>query len=263
MQTMRSRVIFISHASADSALAKSLAKHIEAAGLDVKTYVASRPGDIRADTEWLASVQKGIRDADAYVILLTVNSVLRPWVNFETGAAWFSEKTCVLVKAGGLPPEDIPLPLSAKQVYALNRTNHVEAVFRALGLQAASVGDLVSPAVSFETEMKLAGHTEPVWEGLELEGTFYAWAGPLLDLEDKPGVPHPPQLLKLLEGRGMRVSFASPERLSHHCGRGRCQVFVTDKTKWRRPVLWGRRQLLLVRRPENVSDQAWAFSRQN
>src|ERR1022692_492326 len=95
-------VIFISHSSADRALAESLARHFEASEPNVKTFVASRPGDIRADTEWLPSVQKGLRDADAYVVLLTVNSVLRPWVNFEVGAAWFSHRKCILVRAGGL-----------------------------------------------------------------------------------------------------------------------------------------------------------------
>ena len=40
------RSIFISHASADRALAVLLATHIEASGSDIKTFVASRSGDI-------------------------------------------------------------------------------------------------------------------------------------------------------------------------------------------------------------------------
>lgn len=64
-------MIFISHASADRAVAESLAKHIEVCGPDIKTFVASRPGDIRGDAEWLPSVQKALREANAYIILLT------------------------------------------------------------------------------------------------------------------------------------------------------------------------------------------------
>lgn len=101
--------------------------------------------------------------------------------------------------------------------------------------------------------MRLAGNAEPVWEGLEFQGIFYAWAGPLLGLEDRDGVPYSPQLIRLLEDRGMGVSFGNPERLSDHFGKGRCQVFVTDKKIWRRPVVRDR-QLLLVTRPEDRKD---------
>ena len=246
------RLIFISHSSADRALAESLARHIELCGSDIKTFVASRAGDIRADTEWLPSVQKGLRDADAYILLLTVNSVSRPWVSFEAGAAWFSNRTCILVRAGRLPAADIPLPLSAKQVFTLDRADEVHAVFTALGLQPTAIGELIEEAVALANDMRLAGDREPVWEGLEFQGIFYAWAGPLLGLEDKNGVPHSRELLKLLEDRGMRVSFGNPERLSDHFGRGRCQVFATDKRNWRRPVVRAR-QLLLVSRPEDTT----------
>jgi hypothetical protein len=101
--------------------------------------------------------------------------------------------------------------------------------------------------------MRLAGDAEPVWEGLEFQGTFYAWAGPLVGLEDRDAVPYSPQLIKLMEDRGMCISFGNPKRLSDHFGRGRCQVFATDKKNWRRPVVRNR-QLLLVTRPEDTKD---------
>jgi hypothetical protein len=126
-------------------------------------------------------------------------------------------------------------------------------VFGALGLQATAIHELVAEAISIESAMRLAGDSEPTWEGLEFQGTFYAWAGPLLALDDKDAVPYSPQLTKLLEDRGMGVSFGNPEMLSDHFRRGRCQVFATDKKNWRRPVVHGR-QLLLVKRPQDVKD---------
>jgi hypothetical protein len=72
------------------------------------------------------------------------------------------------VRLGGLPPGDIPIPLSAKQVYALDRADDAHAVFRALGLQTTAVHELVADAVSLAGDMRLAGDTEPIWEGLEL-----------------------------------------------------------------------------------------------
>ena len=243
--------IFISHAVTDQALAKSLAKCIEAGGPDIKAFVASRAGDIRADADWTHGVERALRDADAYVILLTVNSVLRPWVNFETGAAWFSERTCILVRAG-LTPEEIPLPLSSKQVYSLEGVDDAQAVFDALKLKPVAIPALVAEAVSFTRQMKqLTGEVEPAWEGVEFQGTFFAWAGPLLQLDDKAAIPYPPQLVAVLRQRGLSVSFGNPEKLSHHFGRGRCQVFATDRKSWRRPVVKDQ-QLLLVARPEDM-----------
>jgi hypothetical protein len=100
---------------------------------------------------------------------------------------------------------------------------------------------------------KSAGDLETVWDGVEFQGTYYAWIGPLLALEDRAAVPHSLPLIKALEACGVQVSFGNPEMLSDHLGRGRCQVFATDKKSWRRPVTRGR-QLLLVKPPDDTKD---------
>lgn len=97
-------------------------------------------------------------------------------------------------------------------------------------------------------EAKLATNAEISWDGIEVQGTYYAWAGPLLAMEDKAAIPYSPQLITALQGRDIPVSFGNPELLSDHLGRGRSQVFVTDKKNWRRPVTRGR-QFLLVKAP--------------
>src|SRR5260221_305604 len=149
----------------------------------------------------------------------------------------------------------LPILLDQSEVPGLPSTvAHIDA----RNLSAAQIaeklrrkvrGGLLVEAVSLASDMGLAGNPEPVWEGLEFQGTFYAWAGPLLGLQDRDGVPCAPQLVKLLEDHGMGVSFGNLQRLSAHFGRGRFQVFATDKKNWRRPVVRDR-QLLLVRRPE-------------
>ena len=91
------------------------------------------------------------------------------------------------------------------------------------------------------------------WEGVEFKGTYYAWAGPLLELDDRAAVPYLPQLIKALQDRGLRVSFGNPEKLSDHLGRGSYQVFATDRKSWRRPVVNGR-QFLLVRQQNDAGE---------
>lgn len=106
---------------------------------------------------------------------------------------------------------------------------------------------------SLAPDIRTAGDSEPVWEGVEFQGTYYAWAGPLLAMEDREAVQHSPLLIKALEDLGARVSFGNPERLSDHLGRGRCQVFATDKKRWRRPVMRG--QQFLLAQPRNDTNE--------
>ncbi len=112
--------IFISHAVANKDIAKFLAETLEAAREDVTTFLASRPGDIRADEDWLRGIERALQEADTYMVLLTPESVLRPWVNFESGAAWFFHRQMVFVRIEALSTDDILLPISSRQIYALD-----------------------------------------------------------------------------------------------------------------------------------------------
>lgn len=118
----------------------------------------------------------------------------------------------------------------------------------------ASSYQITVDAGSLARDTQSAADAQQSWEGVEFQGTYYAWAGPLLAVEDRPAVPYLPQLIKVLEDRGVRASFGNPERLSEHLGRGRCQVFATDRKSWRRPVVRDR-QFLLVKRPTMPKDE--------
>jgi hypothetical protein len=107
--------IFLSHAALDGELAEVVRGKLTALRPDLQVFVASRPGDIRAEEDWLRAIQRELREADAYCVLLTPNSIERPWVWFETGAAWMSDKRLVLARAAGLAEREVPAPLSTRQ----------------------------------------------------------------------------------------------------------------------------------------------------
>ena len=65
---------------------------------------------------------------------------------------------------------------------------------------------------------------------------FYAWAGSLLNLEDRASVSAPPGLLDEIRRRGLVPRWAVSARIGHHVERGAAQVFATDRVVWRRPV---------------------------
>lgn len=228
--------IFISHAVANRNIARSLADTLEAAREDVTTFLASRPGDIRADEDWLGGIERALQEAGTYIILLTPESVLRPWVNFEAGAAWFFQRQLVFVRIHALPTDDIPLPINSRQVYAIDDREQLLAVFRTLGLPLADPELAVAKIVDQAAAAVVTGEDEAAWEGIQVGDVFYAWAGSLLALEDRDPVPAPAGLLKEIEKRGLKPRWANKNRMSHHIERGLAQVFATDRKAWRRPV---------------------------
>jgi hypothetical protein len=229
--------IFISHAAANRNIARSLADTLEAAREGVTTFLASRSGDIRADEDWFGGIERALQEADTYVILLTPESVLRPWVNFEAGAAWFFQRQLIFVRIQALPMDDIPLPIKSRQVYALDDKEQLLAVFKALGLPLAEPELAIAQFANQAAAAVVTGQDEAAWEGVHVAGVFYAWAGSLLALEDRDPVPPPAGLLKEIEKRGLKPGWANITRMSHHIERGLAQVFATDRKTWRRPVL--------------------------
>jgi TIR domain len=237
--------IFISHAVANKKIARSLADTLEAARDDVTTFLASRPGDIRADENWLGGIERALQEADTYIVLLTPESVLRPWVNFESGAAWFFKRQLVFVRIQALSTDDIPLPINSRQVYALDNKEQLLAVFSTLGLPLAEPELVVAKFAEQAAAAAVTGEDEAAWEGIQVGDVFYAWAGSLLALEDRDSVPPPSGLLEEIERRGFKPRWANMDKMGHHIERGLAQVFATDRKTWRRPVMDRKRPLMV------------------
>lgn len=239
--------IFISHAVANKTIARFFADTLEAARQDVTTFLASRPGDIRADEDWLRGIERALQEANTYIILLTPESVSRPWVNFESGAAWFFQRQLIFVRIQSLSMDEIPLPINSRQVYALDDKEQLLAVFKTLGLTLAEPELAVANFADQAAAVIVTGEDEAAWEGIQVGNVFYAWAGTLLTLEDRGPVPPPSGLLKEIERRGLKPRWANMTKMGHHIERGLAQVFATDRKTWRRPVIDQNRHLMVGR----------------
>ena len=235
--------IFISHARANAHLAKALAEALESLG--EKTFLSSRAGDLRGDEDWLRRIEQALQESDAYIILLTPESTLRPWVNFEAGVAWFSKKKLIFVRVQALSSEDIPLPIKSRQVYALDVEDELEAILDTLGLPRDAAHGFMARFTEEATEPVPVGKNEAAWEGVQLEGVYYAWAGALVNLQDRKSMPPPACLLQEIQRRGLHPRWGNQDRLAHHVERGLAQVFATDRETWRRPVMDRGRSLLV------------------
>lgn len=121
--------IFISHAHNDQALAAALAALIEKlfAGKFPPVNFSSRKeleGSIAPGENWFRWIVEQVREADVAIILLTPNSVMKPWILWEAGAvagAALSSEGAETEKrlyplTFGLDSGSIPGPFSQTQV---------------------------------------------------------------------------------------------------------------------------------------------------
>jgi hypothetical protein len=75
--------VYISHASSDSLLARTLASGLEEAGLDVwRSEEHLYPGE-----NWARAIDEGLRGSNAMIVLLTPDSIRSQWVLSEASFA--------------------------------------------------------------------------------------------------------------------------------------------------------------------------------
>jgi len=85
--------VFISHATADKWIARTLCEKIEAVG--ATTFRDDR--DINGGDDIPEEIRRQIKRSAEIVVLLTPESVNRQWVLLEVGAAWGRSKTLRIV----------------------------------------------------------------------------------------------------------------------------------------------------------------------
>src|SRR5262245_53972762 len=242
------RRIYIIHAATDAAIAAVLKAELERSGTDVRVFVASKPGDIPTGADWLREIHENLRAADVYIPLLTPRSIVRPWVWYESGAAWFSERRRLPIVAGGLDPGNIPYPLGAAQALRLDDPEHAAQFFRDIDAALGDPSEFARRIREAAESADQAAEHEEGWVGIKHDGGFFAWHGPLAGLDDKAGVPPAAHLVDALVGAGMTVTWGNIDRLEHLFNEGRMQVFQTDRRTWKRPIVRSPdgKQVLLV-----------------
>lgn len=115
------RSLFVSHISEDAAVAAWLKETLRRDFLEMfDVFVSSDTESIEAGQPWFDTVRKEIDESHALITLCSAESLPRPWVNFEVGAAWMIRKPNIPVCHAGLKPADLPVPLSLYQAITLD-----------------------------------------------------------------------------------------------------------------------------------------------
>lgn len=109
--------VFVSHATADKWIATVLCEKMESVG--AITFRDDR--DIDGGDDIPESIRMQIKRSKEYVVLLTPQSVNRPWVLLEVGAAWLWRRNVRIVALlYHLEMDSIPKMIQSKRAYNLN-----------------------------------------------------------------------------------------------------------------------------------------------
>ena len=152
--------VFISHISEEAEVAKRLKTAIRRDFLYLPdVFVSSDGQSVEAGEDWLHSIERALKKSALLLILCSRDSIKRPWINFEAGAAWMRRIPLVPVCHSGLIPSDLPLPLLLRQGVALEHPEGLCSLYR----RVAKVLRCGVPQIAFdELAFELAVGNAPV-----------------------------------------------------------------------------------------------------
>ncbi|MBI2807006.1 MAG: toll/interleukin-1 receptor domain-containing protein [Planctomycetes bacterium] len=113
--TRRRYQVFLSHATTDKWLAKTLCEKIEQTG--AATFRDDR--DIQGGNDIPDEIRQQITRSDEFVVLLTPDSIGRQWVQTEIGAAWLLQLRIVPIRCH-VPVDHTPDIIKEKKSISLN-----------------------------------------------------------------------------------------------------------------------------------------------
>ena len=78
----------------------------------IQIFLSENPFQILLGEDWLKKIYSALNSSKVVIALFSDRALTRPWVHFEAGGAWFSEKVLIPVCLGNLDPANLPKPYS-------------------------------------------------------------------------------------------------------------------------------------------------------
>jgi hypothetical protein len=112
--------VFISFIHEEAGYAEAVQAFItQILGVEAKPFLSSDRFQVYAGEKWLEKIMDELKQAKVVILMLSEESVKRPWVNFEAGAAWTRDITTIPVCFDGLRKDNLPKPYSSLQAVDL------------------------------------------------------------------------------------------------------------------------------------------------
>jgi PAS domain S-box-containing protein len=128
--------VFLSHDSRDEKVARVIANTLARISLDqVGIWFSSDPspsGGIKPGQVWTNEIESRLMASRVILVLLTPNSLGRPWIYFESGYGFSNRKTQVIPLCLGITVSDVPFPLKMFQCYEIGNLESLTGFCRKL-----------------------------------------------------------------------------------------------------------------------------------
>jgi hypothetical protein len=80
-----------------------------------EVFVSSDAESIRLGRKWLDEIDGSLTDCKIILVLCSPESIVRPWINFETGCGWIKKIPIIPICHSGLVLKSLPPPLGFLQ----------------------------------------------------------------------------------------------------------------------------------------------------
>lgn len=155
--------IFISYIHEEEPVAQAVHQFLESLVPEAKAFFSSDQWQVYAGEDWFKKICDALVAAKVVVLLLSKESVVRPWVNFEAGAAWLNGKHVIPCCFKGLDKGSLPKPYSSLQAINLNEHLDQHYLLRSVCHYLGKPTPLIpmTPPPGFKPDADIAKKLEP------------------------------------------------------------------------------------------------------
>ena len=246
--------IFLSHAAFDSDMANYVKKVIETNLENVEVFCSSDPLDLPLGTKWPEEIQKALKESDILFVLATSRSLSQPWVWFETGTFWFTDKKVIPLCIGEIKKDKLPTPLY--ELVALNLDDaedlknlysNLETSFQIKRNKDINIEEIIDSINSKEKSISnIFLKNREGWIGVEWTGKFLSYDGPIEGFKLIEDGIFEQSMADTLKDAGFSPYLGMPRKLSSHAEKGHRIIYLTDRSSWRQKIM--KNNLVLIAR---------------
>jgi hypothetical protein len=174
--------VFISFIHEESGYAEAVQAFItHVLGVEAKPFLSSDKFQVYAGEKWLEKIMGELEEAKVVILMLSEESVKRPWVNFEAGAAWTRQITTIPVCFGGLRKDNLPKPYSSLQ--AVDLASYGDDEYLAMSV-AHHLGIEEPTRRQYAMAFGILGGERSIMKAKMLEGAYQTLEEKLKGLDD-------------------------------------------------------------------------------
>jgi len=229
-------VVFISHITEERETALLLKDLLQRTfSGDVQIFVSSDHESIGGGDVWFTKIAEGIKSSAVVIVLLSPDSVGRPWINFEAGVGFGADVLVIPALVHGLELGEVGHPLTSLHIRSLQTSDDVRAVMNDIGKKISR-----TPNAMIDTNVLFSLASQPMvgigWVGVDYDRQFLAVDGPVLKLRKIEEHAFINSYSDALKKGGFRPHLANRSNMSPSLDAGHKVVYLTDKKTYRAEI---------------------------